>query len=492
MPKVRVAGFGVSVDARPIPGVGHDYIHMLNEVVDPASGNLSFKIDLPVPKGRGLTIPLSITYNSGEVFRFSSLETGCGGLGTTRCSNASQLPRTTNGWSDTFPYVTMGLMSATIPGYSTPTCRASVSYVFYDPFGESHMLGLSQVTPNVQCESAFYNPTDCSNQNGQTGGTYCSAGYSLEARWVGGDDQVFAQSPPSCTAGGSEGTCPNGDVSPFTVTDASGTTYYFPGLQELFPSYIEDRNGNVIRVASNSNSVLPVSLTDTLGRNVITISGTPPLPSTYQAGALTYGVTWGTTTANFATTGSQLPFVIPVYQQIGVGCVATFSVADSALNEITALNFPNGQQYKIQYDPRWGLPSQITYPDGGWVKYTWKTSDTANTLATFDGGAGGYPPLFGACNYVYAAPVVATRTVGYASGVTAESQTFSYYTCWNSSSASPTCPSNPDPNSPGNTNTSPNSADPTDPRVWQWKATKVVTTNYLPNNTSETATTYYT
>lgn len=478
--------------SRPVPGVGHDYIHMLNETVDPASGNLSLKIDLPVPKGRGLTLPFSITYNSGEVFLFGSPWTGCGGLGTTGtngCSEPMPLGRVVNGWSDTFPYATNNQILATQPGYSTPNCPATSSYVFFDPSGASHMLGLSVVSPSVQCESATYNDTSC-NADPQTGGTYCTDGFPLDSRTEGGDDQVFAQAPSNCYAGGNEGGCQSGNWSPFTVTDLNGTTYYFPSAS-LYPSYIEDRNGNKLQVPTTG----PLSLTDTLGRQVVTISGTStsPGPTAYQVGGLSYIPTWGTTTANFPTTGSELPWTNSVYQEIGVGCKAYFTVASSAINVITAISLPNSQQYRISYDPTWGLPQEIDYPDGGWVRYTWKVSDTPNTLATFDGNAGGdYPPIWGACNYIYSAPVVATRTMGYTPGVTAQYQQFTYYTCWNSSSAAPTCPSNPDGHNPANQNTTPAATYPTDPRVWQWKATQVVSTSYLPNNTTETSTTYYT
>jgi hypothetical protein len=44
-----------NVEATPIPGAGHDYLHMMNETVNPANGSLSVRIEVPVPKGRGLT-----------------------------------------------------------------------------------------------------------------------------------------------------------------------------------------------------------------------------------------------------------------------------------------------------------------------------------------------------------------------------------------------------------------------------------------------------
>jgi hypothetical protein len=55
--------------ATPVPGAGHDYIHLLSETVDPSSGNVSVRITLPTPPGRGLTIPFSIAYDSGSVHR---------------------------------------------------------------------------------------------------------------------------------------------------------------------------------------------------------------------------------------------------------------------------------------------------------------------------------------------------------------------------------------------------------------------------------------
>lgn len=53
--------------ATPIPGAGHDYIRMLSETVNPANGSLSVRIDLPTPKGRGITIPFSVAYDSNGV-----------------------------------------------------------------------------------------------------------------------------------------------------------------------------------------------------------------------------------------------------------------------------------------------------------------------------------------------------------------------------------------------------------------------------------------
>jgi len=51
----------------PIPGVGHDYIHLLSETVNPANGSVSLRIQVPMPKGRGISIPFSFVYDSISV-----------------------------------------------------------------------------------------------------------------------------------------------------------------------------------------------------------------------------------------------------------------------------------------------------------------------------------------------------------------------------------------------------------------------------------------
>lgn len=48
----------------PVPGSGHDYLKTLNETVNPANGSVSLRISVPIPKGRGLTLPFSFNYNS--------------------------------------------------------------------------------------------------------------------------------------------------------------------------------------------------------------------------------------------------------------------------------------------------------------------------------------------------------------------------------------------------------------------------------------------
>jgi hypothetical protein len=60
----------------PIPGAGHDYIHLLSETVNPANGSVSLRIQLPVAKGRGIEVPFYVGYDSNGVSHLSSPSPG--------------------------------------------------------------------------------------------------------------------------------------------------------------------------------------------------------------------------------------------------------------------------------------------------------------------------------------------------------------------------------------------------------------------------------
>src|SRR5437879_628845 len=62
--------------APPTPGVGHDYIKMFGETVNPANGSVSLRIGVPMPRGRGLDVPFSVSYSSGGVHHLESAGNG--------------------------------------------------------------------------------------------------------------------------------------------------------------------------------------------------------------------------------------------------------------------------------------------------------------------------------------------------------------------------------------------------------------------------------
>ena len=118
---------------------------------------------------------------------------------------------------------------------------------------------------------------------------------------------------------------------------------------------------------------------------------------------------------------------------------------------ISQISLPNGQSYHFFYgsdnpDPNFQNPygslSEIDYPSGGSVKYTWKLSDNLNELAVYTGGEpdgetfNGVRPVRDGCIYQYQTPVVASRQVFYGGSTSpAETQTFLYHTNWNSNGA---------------------------------------------------------
>ena len=408
--------------AHPMPGTGHDYIHALAETVNPANGTVNLKLNMPTPKERGLSLPFAITYNSGEVFHFSQSLTDCGGLDSSQCPSGAKTDRTFVGWGDTIPYAVFSTTKLHLPpphfqGGSGNSCTVSTSYNFYEVTGGGHALGLAFISPSTDGSDA------------------CADSLPFAASSGGGDSQVRSSSS-YCNGVDSESSdCFDGKPA-FKVTDAEGTVYSFlaggnvsgPAFQ--FP-HIEDRNGNGIGVSGCVYCTnVPLTVTDSLGRQLINISYKGWQPTGYTVGGLSYTPVYTTTSAHWSANPIQInPGTDP-----DVACNANFEVTGTETPAIGSLQLPNGKQYTFKYDPVWGLLSEVDYPDGGWVRYTWKLSDTRSTLASFDGL---YPPSYtnsvaaGACNYRYQTPVVETRTVGYAPGSPAAlTQTFAYVTAW--------------------------------------------------------------
>jgi hypothetical protein len=95
----------------PIPGAGHDYIKLLSETVNPANGSVSLRLNVPVPQGRGLSIPFGFAYDSNGSWHLTDDGTGTGG--SMWISNTSFLSR--GGWSLMAPMLSLdGFSVATL------------------------------------------------------------------------------------------------------------------------------------------------------------------------------------------------------------------------------------------------------------------------------------------------------------------------------------------------------------------------------------------
>ena len=131
----------------PIPGAGHNYIQSANETVNPANGSVSFRLDAGVPKGRGLTVPFIFAYDSNGAVH-----------AVPKYPNPTQASWTSNngfgfgGWSYTMPMLSWSARSVTDPHNPNNVCNYVTDFVFQDPIGGRHFLGmLGQLTTSNDC-----------------------------------------------------------------------------------------------------------------------------------------------------------------------------------------------------------------------------------------------------------------------------------------------------------------------------------------------------
>jgi len=472
---------GASVTAEtatPIPGVGHDYIHLLAETVDPSSGAVSISITFPVAASRGITMPLSLSYHSSGVFQVS--EPHSLGLITHCPTNAVDyaIPFGTGcGWQYGVPSLSYSNQVVTpLSGPPGGSCLIDNHYTFTEPQGTGHDLyGLAetwQTNANSICPSPLGGPTIPPAESWQ-------------------DDEVTAELPQA--GAGTGGAAPVG----LTVSDSKGTVYsnftpFGPSETDFdyfVPEQIEDRNGNIIRAShsyNNTNNQYNVSLTDTAGRSAATVSGTglSSTTDTVTSGGISLGVEWSTTAASYAYEWALPPtqnandMSISIVNSNGFGSYCPqngFSVSSAQIDVVSAINLPNGQQFTLysgNSNPTdstilnpYGLLNEIVYPSGGWVKYTYMPNPTYSlgaTLAAWEPvNGGGEQEEAGVCWYQYNTPVVATRKVSYDGVHVALEQTFNYSTTFTS-----------------------------DSQYWTTKSTTVTTTDELANTTQSTVYTY--
>jgi RHS repeat-associated protein len=95
---------------------------------------------------------------------------------------------------------------------------------------------------------------------------------------------------------------------------------------------------------------------------------------------------------------------------------------------IKSIELPNQTYYNFAYD-NYGLLSQISYPTGAVVTYTWNTPSSPNGMINFPGVSQPGTQLL--CTYGYYAPMITQRTVAFDGVHTALVQNFSYTTAYN-------------------------------------------------------------
>ena len=317
---------GVSNDqATPIPGVGHDYVKMLSETVQPSNGQLSIRVDVPTRPGRGITLPFAYLYNSAGVHHV--VFTGNGHFEWVSDTADSQ----GQGWTTSSPTLSAIEHNYTTthvgPPFYTTSCIYFSNYVFQDATGARHALPLQTAQ-----SSDPNSPNNCGKSP-----------YLPGNNLAGGDGVYYATT-----------TAPTVDTvpqfpNPVSIVGPDGTVYSFGALSQVYNGWvtffrsgvgpIEDRNGNVVAVGDD------------------TLNGNPnPIPFATNP----ENVSWTNFPFNYYSQGNSHKancFGIAG----GTGTLASYS----------SISLPNGNSYQFQYDSVYGFVNKIVYPTGGYVSYTW-------------------------------------------------------------------------------------------------------------------------
>jgi RHS repeat-associated protein len=212
------------------------------------------------------------------------------------------------------------------------------------------------------------------------------------------------------------------------AADSAGTVYNStccipsPGAPVyVFAGGLEDRNGNKISIQTSNPVTGPFSVTDTVGRTVVSGSGFGSSGNTVSVSGLSqsYTLTWGSFSSSFS------PSSLALNNNAGP---CNNSLAESATeNAVTVIALPNGQQYSFSYDSTYGLLNKITYPTGGYVSYTWGFNPLGGELfyTNFNSQGSNWP-----CAFAYDVPAVLHRYVSFDGSTIALQQDFSYATTW--------------------------------------------------------------
>jgi RHS repeat-associated protein len=390
------------VTSTPIPGAGHDYIKMLGETVNPADGAVSIRVGTPVPPGRKLTLPFAFAYDSNGAHYPASISN----LQIMWFSNTSILSN--GGWGYSVPMLSAAYetRSFTTP-YTGPTysCNWYTDFVFQDPSGGRHALGLASISYDYS-----------SGGVGSSGCTY----FGIATVANGGDPLFLAVS-------GTQGGPSTYGTAPYLISDADGTLYHFPtyphdlGSNQTFqelPDFVADRNGNEITYTDSGGGAF--TALDTLGRTVVSSSGFGTTGNTVSIAGLSnpYTISWGSASYNYSVGASIVPGT-----SSHCSLIPALSGSQPVISSIT---LPNGTSYHLYYDSTYGLLNKVVYPTGGYIRYVWgmnAQSEVGSFTDTY-----GNP---GACFEYYGTPVVLHRYVSFNGSTEVLQQDFTYSTQWN-------------------------------------------------------------
>jgi hypothetical protein len=454
--------------APPVAGTGHNYIGLQNERLNPASGAINLRIDIPVPPARGLTVPFAFSYDSNAAQHL------VGGLGL--IDNASYLAQ--GGWSYVIPMLSEMQNRYQVSNRVIIGADATIDPIVFVPCTSDAMCTGTASALSFNCNLFCYPYMGLNPPSTDPIPTPCTfydhfnltdlGGEVHDLGLVSGDSSHDCLDPngaPIMSPTGTDGIV-IGSAGPLTgpppavsAVDAAGNFYFFPnntahGVHNqvgdntnlriftgfsMLPSFIEDRNGNVVTFTDNGGGA--VTVTDTLGRSAISISGFGTSGNTVSTAGLTnpYTLTWDSFSANWFSQGHfvvyvpEIPPTVPATScAAGSGEVSFNSSGQPVpLQGVTQIQLPNGQSYRFQYDPIFGLLSKMVYPNGAYVRYVWGTNPQSSrvvipsTTPTASPGSVAVP-----CEIVFDTPAVVQRFVSYDGQTEAEEQDFTYSTTW--------------------------------------------------------------
>jgi len=416
--------------ATPMPGTGHDYMQFFGETVNPASGQVSFRLQYPLPKGRGFDLPYLFTYDSAGQFH----------LGMSQNGLIDFEPNLQQGG----PRVNWSESTFTPPQDPNPNappqtqCNFASGFTFTDASGQSHNLGLGAVVKAL---------------NPSTGNGFCLAGQSAIPQNT--DGRVFAQATSTSewiTNIGqwftSPGSTPRGPVGHFTVTDEAGTSYFFQGACGQgnvgctdTPYQIEDRNGNLI---TSSGDTLGHQTFGTNSSGQTTIGGIAYPSGICPVSSCPSWITVNYPAPNHFTNTAASPASCPPNNMTVSNSGTGLALPGTDIVTLPTSTSTNLQQYVFYFGSSpndstlnnpYGLLSEVVYPSGGWIKYKWHMSTNYQNVGTFNGigitnGQPNGNVIPYACTYQYSVPVLISRQVSYDGINVAQTQSFTYSTTW--------------------------------------------------------------
>jgi YD repeat-containing protein len=443
--------FGVvtNITSTPSPGVGHDYLHDLSEIVNPANGALSIRIEATRPHERGLNFPIyAFLYDSDQEYTVSMNQNNLPcvappgmnqadmGYGLPMCVVSVGAPQisdrflwsasqyTLNSGPNTLTYDSLHtyVLRVTNTNAQEAVCQINTGYVFEDPYGVRHNLGVTAI------QSAY-----SSNMTG-TPASICQAYFGISPVALGGDPHYKALV---------QNESPMLNVPFSSVVDSHGNVFTGTGSVTA-----EDSNGNFQNGTGRQGTYAGFqNLVPSVGTHSVTYPGTSaPYTYTVNNQTMTYSIGYQDITSYAENLcGGDVG---------GSGNNSSNTYAGTTNNgstlahpKYTAIGLPDGLSYNFTYDPIYGLINKITYPTGAWVQYTWAPNTNSEMMgwgtngnidpiwgqsSPYQSGAGGGAPNSSQCYFRHDFPAIQKRVVSYDGVNPAQEQDFSYATNWDS------------------------------------------------------------